>query len=67
MAFRTKPSLELAKKTVADAITVALPKTLLMMKAPTFVSRCSEKDLYDLENQPTPPLKDLIKAIKKLK
>ena len=131
-------------ETLSNGITVALPQTLLMMKASTLVSLCGEKDLYDLlwlfdqdpdlnlqtlieagqaidggvngeamlfvisetklnpeschfaldpkisgtqiyeklvrfqkelisnlrlflENQPTPPLKDLIKAIKKLK
>lgn len=35
-------------ETLPNGVTVALVKTLLMMKASTLVSRCSEKDLYDL-------------------
>ena len=39
---------EVGEYTLADGIPVATVKTLMMTKAATLLSRCSEKDLFDL-------------------
>src|SRR3989338_5207727 len=53
-------------ETLSNGIAVAHPQTLLMMKSSTLVSRCSEKDLYDLlwlfDQDPDLNLQNLIEA-----
>ncbi|HBQ21687.1 MAG: hypothetical protein A2Z91_02940 [Deltaproteobacteria bacterium GWA2_38_16] len=57
-------------ETLPNGICVVLPQTLLMMKASTLVSRCGEKDLYDLlwllDQDPDLNLQKLIEAGQKI-
>ncbi|MBI3018450.1 MAG: nucleotidyl transferase AbiEii/AbiGii toxin family protein [Deltaproteobacteria bacterium] len=57
-------------ETLSNGISVALLQTLLAMKASTLVSRCSEKDLYDLlwlfDQDPNLNLQKLIDAGQKI-
>jgi len=53
-----------------DGVVIASPGTLLMMKTACLVSRCSEKDLYDLdwmfEKMGTPEIEELVSMGQKL-